>query len=76
MQKNPRTFLLFTTVRPSATRAHGGAAAMALDGHIGQLGTTNGPTPVYNPSAYASLGYRSGGAHGSGDHGAQPCRPP
>ena len=76
----------FTTAWSSATRARrrGG------DG-IGRLrrlamtraGSTNGPTPIYNPSAYTSLFYRSDGAHGSGDHGvrpcatvARPCRPP
>ena len=36
-------------------------------------GSTNGPTPVYNPSTYTSLGYRSGRARESGDHSARPC---
>jgi len=40
MQKNPQTFLLFTTVRPSVIHARSGAAAMALDGHTSQLGPT------------------------------------
>jgi len=76
----------FTTAWSSVTRAR----RRAGDG-IGRprrpAGTcavsTNGTTPVYNPSAYTSLGYRSGEARGSGDHGtrpctivARPCRPP
>ena len=43
VKKNPQTFLLFTTVRPSATHAHADAAAMALDGRAGQLGPTLAP---------------------------------
>ena len=83
----PFPLLSFTTVRSSGhPRARRGS-----DDGIGwprrpagtRAGSTNGPTPVYNPSVYTSLGYRSGSARGSGDHGvrpcaiaARPCRPP
>ena len=87
IQKNHRTFLLFTMVRPSTTRTRvrrgGNILGRPRRPARTRASSTNGLTPVYNPSAYTSLGYRSGRARGSGDHGvqpcvtaAQPCRPP
>ena len=64
----------FTTAWSSATRAHGGDGIgwprRPAETHTG---STNGPTPIYNPSAYTSLGYKSGRSRGSGDPGARPC---
>ena len=50
MQRNPQNFLFFTTMSPLATRARAGAAAMALDGHVGQLRPTLAPLTGQPPS--------------------------
>jgi len=83
----PFPLLSFTMVRsfghPRARRRDGDGIGWPRRPARTHAGSTNGPTPIYNPSAYTSLGYRSGGARGSGDHGAcpcttvaRPCRPP
>ena len=68
----PFLLLSFTTVRssghPRARRRAGDGIRRPCRPVRTRAGSTNRPTPIYNPSAYTSLGYQSGRAHRSGDH--------